>query len=221
MTAPEPTRGSHATVASAYDFEYYDETIDCHIGFRPVSLERDLGRLHAWLGSEHVKPYWDLDEPLPTFRETLREKLADDHQTLYVGCLDHVPMSYWERYWAAADDVAAYYDAEPADQGIHLLIGPEAYLGEGYAVPLLRAMVALQFRHPETDRIVAEPDARNEAVLATANRCGFEPRREFEFREADKTATLAVCTRERFEREVWPPTADGADLRSPEVSDGD
>ncbi|WP_222915276.1 GNAT family N-acetyltransferase [Natrinema sp. SYSU A 869] len=221
MTAQDSNRGPHATVISDYDFEYYDETIDRHVGFRPVSLEHDLGRLHAWLGSDHVTPYWDLDEPLPEFRETLREKLADDHQTLYVGCLDHVPMSYWERYWAAEDDLAVYYDAEPADQGIHLLIGPEEYLGEGYAVPLLRAMLAFQFSHPETDRVVAEPDARNEAALATMERCGLESHREFDFPEEEKTAALTVCTRERFEREIWPPTADEADARPPEVTDDD
>ncbi|WP_049924342.1 GNAT family N-acetyltransferase [Halopiger djelfimassiliensis] len=220
MTASDPARGPHATVSSEYDFEYYDETIDRHIGFRPVSLERDLGRLHAWLGSEHVKPYWQLDEPLPAFRETLREKLADDHQTLYVGCLDHVPMSYWERYWAAEDDLAAYYDAEPADQGVHLLIGPEEYLGHGYATALFRAMFALAFRHPETERVVGEPDARNDAVLAVAERCGCDLRREFEFPEEEKTAQLIVCPRERFEREIWPPTGDG-ETAGKEVSDGD
>ncbi|SEQ83102.1 GNAT family N-acetyltransferase [Natrinema salaciae] len=221
MTDRAPNRGPHATVVSDYDFEHYDETIDRHIGFRRVSLERDLGRLHAWLGSTHVAPYWDLDEPLLEFRETLRAKLADDHQTLYVGCLDHVPMSYWERYWAVEDDLAAYYDAEPGDQGMHLLFGPEEYLGCGYAVPLIRAMLAFQFRHPETDRIVAEPDARNDAVLASADRCGFEFRREFEFEEEDKTATFAVCPRERFERDIWPPTADRADGRPAEVGDDD
>ncbi|QCS44125.1 GNAT family N-acetyltransferase [Natrinema versiforme] len=221
MTAREPSRGPHATVVSEYDFEYYDETIDRHIGFRPVSLERDLGRLHAWLGSDHVKPSWDLDEPLPAFRETLREKLADDHQTLYIGCLDHVPMSYWERYWAAEDDLAAYYDAEPTDQGIHLLFGPPEYVGEGYGVALLRAMVAFQFSHPETDRVVAEPDARNDAVLTVFERCGCETQRQFEFSEEEKTANLVVCTRERFEREIWPPTVDGEPSDRAEVSGDD
>lgn len=221
MTAREPSRGPHATVVSDYDFEYYDETIDRHIGFRPVSLERDLGRLHAWLGADHVKPSWDLDEPLPEFRETLRGKLADDHQTLYIGCLDHVPMSYWERYWAAEDELAAYYDAEPADQGVHLLFGPPEYVGEGYAVPLLRAMLALQFGHLETDRVVGEPDAHNDAVLATAKRCGFESRGEFAFPEESKTANLIVCPRERFEREIWPPADDSEATSRAEVSDDD
>lgn len=224
MTTRESSRDPRETVVADYEFECYDETIDRHLGFRPVSLERDLGRLHAWLGSDHVKPYWDLDRPLPEFRETMREKLADDHLTPYVGYLDHVPMSYWEAYRAADDDLAAYYDVEPDDRGFHLLIGPEEYVGRGYGTALFRAMVAFQFRHSETDRVVLEPDARNDAVFAVAERCGCDLRHEFEFPEEEKTARLVVCPRERFEREIWPPAADGddeADARSAEVSDDD
>ncbi|MGZ0747684.1 GNAT family N-acetyltransferase [Haloparvum sp. AD34] len=194
--------GPDATVAADYDYRTYDRTIERTVSFRQASLERDLGRLHAWLGNEHVKPYWQLDLPFPAFRDRLAEKLADDHLTPYVGCLDHVPMSYWECYWAAEDDLANHYDADPADQGVHLLIGPEEYLGHGYAVPLLRAVVAMQFRHPETDRVVAEPDARNERVIHVFEECGFERRKEFHFEEAEKDATLLVCERDRFESNV-------------------
>ncbi|WP_226021275.1 GNAT family N-acetyltransferase [Halomicrobium salinisoli] len=194
--------GPDAAVAADYDYQTHDRSIDRTVSLRRASLERDLGRLHAWLGSEHVKPYWQLDLPLPAFRDRLAEKLADDHLTPYVGCLDHVPMSYWECYWAAEDDVANHYDADPSDQGVHLLIGPEEYLGRGYAAPLLRAVVAMQFRHPETDRVIAEPDARNERVLSVFEACGFERRREFRFDEAEKDALLLVCERERFASEV-------------------
>ena len=193
MTGPDPI------IAAQYDYQTYDQRIDRTVSFRRATLERDLGRLHEWLGSDHVKPYWDLDLPLSTFRDRLTEKLVDDHLTPYIGHLDYVPMSYWECYWTADDDVANHYDAEPADQGVHLLIGPEEYLGRGYALPLLRAVVAMQFRHPETDRIVAEPDARNETVIHIFERCGFEARNEFHFEEAEKDAVLMVCDQERFE----------------------
>lgn len=188
-------------VASNYDYLTHDPDVDRTIGFRPVTMERDLGRLHAWLNSDHVLPYWQLNDPLPVFRKRLAEKLADGHMTPYVGCLNHVPMSYWESYWAADDALANYYDAEPADQGIHLLIGPTEYLGEGFAIPLLRAMTAFQLRHRETERIVTEPDARNERAIHVFEQVGFEPRREFAFDEEDKDALLMVCPRERFERE--------------------
>ncbi|QIO21370.1 GNAT family N-acetyltransferase [Haloarcula sp. JP-L23] len=194
--------GPDATIATAYDYQTYDPSIDRTISFRQAAMDRDLGRLHAWLSSDHVKPYWQLDLPLPAFRDRLAAKLDDDHLTPYVGCLDHVPMSYWECYWAAEDDVAAHYDADPADQGVHLLIGPEEYLGNGYARSLLRAVVAMQFRHSETERVVAEPDVRNDRVVHVFEQCGFEPRGEFHFEEAEKDALLLVCERDHFESEV-------------------
>lgn len=195
----------HSITTAPYDYARHDPSIDRQVAFRPASVERDLGRLHAWLNSEHVLPYWQLDDPLPRFRRTLAEKLADEHLTPYVGCLDHVPMSYWERYWAADDPLAEHYDAWPADQGVHLLVGPPEYLGEGYAVPLLRAMTAFAFRHAETDRVVAEPDARNDRAIRVFERCGYEPRDEFYFPAEEKNALLVMCERDRFEREVLSP----------------
>jgi RimJ/RimL family protein N-acetyltransferase len=192
MTAPD------TVVATDYDYRTYDRRIGKTVSLRQAALERDLGRLHAWLSSDHVKPYWRLDEPLPRFRDSLVAKLQDDHLTPYVGCLDHVPMSYWECYWAADDDVANHYDADPNDRGVHLLIGPEEYLEQGYAAPLMRAVIAMLFRRPETDRIVAEPDVRNHRVHRVFERCGFEPRTEFRFYERDKDALLMVCEREGF-----------------------
>ena len=210
--------GPDAIIAADYDYQAHDRRIDRTISLRQATLERDLGRLHAWLGSEHVKPYWQLDLPLPAFRDRLVSKLSDDHLTPYVGCLDHVPMSYWECYRTAENDVANHYDAAPTDRGVHLLIGPEEYLGRGYARPLLRAVVAMQFRDPETERVIAEPDARNDRAIAVFEDCGFEPRREFRFEEAEKDAVLVVCERERFESampgDVGSGVADGATARA-------
>ncbi|MGA9401495.1 GNAT family N-acetyltransferase [Haladaptatus sp.] len=192
--------GAAGLVASNYDYQTHDDDAEATISFRQAEMGRDLGRLHRWLNEPHVLPYWQWDDPLPEFRRKLADKLADDHQTLYVGHLDHVPMSYWESYWAADDGLAEHYDARPADQGIHLLIGVPEFLGHGYAKPLLRAMMAFQFRHDETDRVVTEPDVRNEKVIRVFEACGFEPRRELSLEEKD--ALLMVCERERFESEV-------------------
>jgi len=200
--------GPDTTIATDYEYRTADGAIDRTISLRRATVERDLGRLHQWLGTDHVKPYWQLDLPLSEFHDRFVEKLDDDHLTPYIGCLDHVPMSYWECYWAAEDDLANHYDAEPADQGVHLLIGPPEFLGHGYAVPLLRAVLAMQFRHPETDRVVAEPDARNDRAIGVFEQCGFELQSEFYFEAADKDACLLVCEREHFEQEVPGETAD-------------
>ncbi|GGM60515.1 RimJ/RimL family protein N-acetyltransferase [Halarchaeum rubridurum] len=187
MTCPRET------VGSTYSYRTVADS-GAELGFREVSLDRDLGRLHAWLNSDHVLPYWQQDDPLPQVRDTIRERAADETQTLYVGYRDHVPMSYWESYWAAHDRLADHYDADPGDQGIHLLIGPTEYLGRGYAAPLIRAMVDFQFQHPETTRVVTEPDARNERAIRAFAAAGFERRGEIEF--PDKTAQFMVRERE-------------------------
>jgi len=123
--------GPRETVRSGYSYLTTDPDLEKSIGFREVDPDRDLGRLHAWLNSDHVLPYWEQDDPLLQVRETINERAQNEDQTLYIGYLDHTPMSYWESYWAARDRIGDYYDADPADQGIHLLIGPREYLDEG------------------------------------------------------------------------------------------
>ncbi len=179
------------------DYQSYDETIDRTITFRPVDLDRDLLRLHDWLTSEHVRPYWQLPDSLAAFRTEMIEKCSDAHLTPYIGSLNHVPMSYWECYWADDDVLAEYCTTTPADQGIHLLIGPPEYLGAGYAIALVRAVLAMQFTHPATERVMTEPDVRNDRVIHVFERCGFEPVREIELPEKD--ALLMACTRDQFQ----------------------
>lgn len=188
---------ANGILSGEYDFQTYDEHIGKTISFRQATVERDLGRLHCWLNEPHVKPYWQRDYILPKFRTYLEETIADDHHTPYIGYLDHVPMSFWEAYWAIDDPLADSYDARPTDRGVHLLIGPPEYLGHGYATPLLRAMTEFQFRHPETDRLVTEPDVRNEVVHSVFENVGYEPQRELSLESKD--ALLLYCHRERFD----------------------
>jgi acetyl CoA:N6-hydroxylysine acetyl transferase len=192
--------GPRELVDNEYSFQTFDESIGKTIGFREVDVDRDLGRLHTWLNSDHVLPYWEQNDPLPQVRDTITERAANENQTLYIGYIDHVPMSYWESYWAAADRLAEYYDAEPADRGIHLLIGPTEYLQKGYSVPLLKAMTVFQFQHRETRRIVTEPDVRNDAAIHALENCGFTLQNEIEF--PDKTGQLMFCWRDTFEEEL-------------------
>jgi RimJ/RimL family protein N-acetyltransferase len=148
----------------------------------------------------HVVPFWDMALPLDEIREYLRKVLDAPHETSYIGELDGSPMSYWEAYWAADDVISRYYEAQPEDQGIHLLIGPPEFLGKGYALPLLRAITTFQFQHEQTQKIVTEPDIRNDRVIRVFERCGFEFQRPIDLPE--KRAALMFCHRERFEKEV-------------------
>nr|WP_107727577.1 GNAT family N-acetyltransferase [Desmospora activa] len=177
-------------------YERFHPTIGKRIAFRPVELERDLERLHQWMHQFHVIPFWDLNIPLDRYRKHLQTFLADTHQSLHIGSLDGVPMSYWETYWAKDDILGKYYDVHPDDQGIHLLIGPPSYLGKGYALPLLQTMTAWLFEHQETQKVVAEPDIRNDKMIHLFTKCGFRFQQEIQL--PDKRAALMFCYRDTF-----------------------
>ncbi len=190
------TATRHEHPRSHYVYQAYNAKIDKEISFRPVTIEEDLERIHNWMNQPHVVPFWHLALPLDATHAHLEAALADTHQTLYIGLLDGVPMSYWETYWAKDDIIARYYAAHPSDRGVHLLIGPPEFLGKGFALPLLRAMTAFQFQRADTQKIVAEPDLRNGKMIHVFERCGFMLDRCIDL--PDKRAALMVCHRKRF-----------------------
>ncbi|BBL80949.1 rhizobactin siderophore biosynthesis protein RhbD [Rubrobacter xylanophilus] len=182
---------------SRYAHRTFDPEIGMEIAFRPLVLEEDLERVHAWMNEEHVIPFWRMAWPEEKIKVYLQNLLDDPHSTPYIGYLDGVPMSYWEAYRAADDVVATRYQAHPEDRGVHLLIGPPEYLGRGYALPLLRAMTAFQFADGTAEKVVAEPDVRNARMIHVFKKCAYEPQGEIEL--PDKRALLMFCRRERFE----------------------
>ncbi|MBA4602819.1 GNAT family N-acetyltransferase [Thermoactinomyces mirandus] len=183
---------------TAETFTCHDPSIDKTITFRKVDLEQDFGRLHQWMHEPHVIPFWNLNISREKYREHLQSFLADPHQTLHIGSLDGTPMSYWETYWIRGDILGNFYDFHPEDQGIHLLIGPPSFLGKGYALPLLRAMTCCLFQHKSTQKVVAEPDVRNEKMIHIFEKCGFEFQKETDL--PDKRAALMFCNRDSFKR---------------------
>lgn len=181
----------------SHSYTFHDPEIGYEISFREANVEDDLHRLHDWMNHPHVTPFWDLARPIEGIREYIEDSLADDHQIPYIGCLDGEPMSYWEAYRVPDDVVGRYYDTEPADRGVHLLIGPPEYLGRGLALPLLRAMTRLQLSYPGTQRVVAEPDVRNERMIHVFERSGYEKQKEIDL--PDKRAALMLCDKARFQ----------------------
>ncbi|MVP01934.1 GNAT family N-acetyltransferase [Paenibacillus sp. N10] len=190
--------GSNSSAAEegACAFQLLHPGLNKTISFRPVSLERDVELLHSWQQEAHVIPYWNLNVSREQYDAHLRSFLADTHQTLYLGLLDGTPVSYFEAYWTRSDVIGRHYEAHPADQGVHLLIGPPEYTGKGYALPLLQAMVAFLFRHADTLKIIAEPDIRNGKMIHIFEKCGFVVQKEVTL--PDKKGALMFLEREIF-----------------------
>ncbi|MBT2759086.1 acetyltransferase [Mesobacillus foraminis] len=189
---------SKAIIQPDYPFKVFDPVIQKSISFRQVSFEKDLGMLHSWMHQKHVIPFWKLNISVKDYKVHLMNFLNDDHQTLLVGELDGIPMSYWESYWVKDDLIGNYYEFNEYDQGIHLLIGHEGFLGKGYIYPLLMTILHKKFQVAETRKIVAEPDIRNEKMIHVFKKCGFQPVKEVVL--PDKTGLLMMCYRNVFER---------------------
>ncbi|MEC3885757.1 GNAT family N-acetyltransferase [Halobacillus sp. HZG1] len=178
------------------------------ISFRKARMD-DIALVHKWMNEDHVHPFWQLNLPFDRFEKHYRKALLDTHQTLYLGMIDGEVMSYWEAYWVQGDVLENAYSAKASDQGIHLLIGEKVYLGSGFALPLLRAMVRFQFQQKLTTKVVAEPDIRNDKMIHIFERCGFAPIAPI--RLPDKEAQLMFCEREAFEKR-WNDEDRKADL---------
>ncbi|MFG6148091.1 GNAT family N-acetyltransferase [Halobacillus sp. B23F22_1] len=172
--------------------------MNIEIAFRDFDMENDFSRIYKWMHQPYVIPFWQLNLPKEKLRNHMRAAIEDTHQSLYIGSIDGQPMSYWEAYWVQGDVVEKYYEAEPYDQGIHLLIGEKEYLGKGWSLPLLREMVDFQFKWKTTQKVIAEPDHKNEKMIHVFEKCGFKKIKKIEL--PDKTGLLMFCDREDFEK---------------------
>ncbi|WP_100400985.1 GNAT family N-acetyltransferase [Bacillus sp. FJAT-44742] len=145
------------------------------ITFRPFEIKEDLVRLHEWMHKDHVIPFWQLNVPFSRLKRHMEKAVANEHQLLWIGCLDDVPLSYWETYEVKEDVIGKYYRYHSQDRGIHLLIGPEFYIGRGLAEPFVKAMVDFEFTKRKATKIVAEPDITNKKMIHVFQKCGFQP----------------------------------------------
>ncbi len=89
---------------------------------------------------------------------------------------DGAPAALFQTYQPHADPVGEVYPVQPGDHGIHFLIGPPprpARPEPGFTGHLFGFLVDFVFADPTHQRIVAEPDARNDRAQARLRRTGF------------------------------------------------
>lgn len=92
------------------------------------------------------------------------------------------------------DRIAAFYDYDQHDLGVHIAIGEKALTGKGLAVRLGQVLAPSLFAaDPRCRRIVVEPDVTNTAAVRVAQGLGFRPAGEIELPE--KTGLLMMLPR--------------------------
>jgi RimJ/RimL family protein N-acetyltransferase len=159
----------------------------------PVKIDRDLPQIQSWMNDPDVARYWELDGPPERTTEHVRTQLDLPHTQPLLARLSGRAIGYWELYQAADDPLAAHYEAERDDLGIHLLIGESDCRGIGLGTVLLRAFAdAVQKDTPR--RLVAEPDARNIPSVRAFTAAGFTAAATLDLPEKRATLMLREVT---------------------------
>jgi RimJ/RimL family protein N-acetyltransferase len=186
-------------------YERYCADIDQVFSFRRASPEQDVERLTDWMNQPRVARFWEKAVPRDEIAAYLDRVLGMKHLQPVVGCFDGQPVGYFEFYWAAEDPVGAYYEADPYDRGVHMLIGDANYLGRRLGRAWTLSLSHFVFLDdPRTRRLIGEPRADNQALLKYVERTpGWTKIKEFDF--PHKRAALIVCDRDDFfDRVVFP-----------------
>ncbi|MGP3998860.1 GNAT family N-acetyltransferase [Streptomyces sp. 8N706] len=191
---PAPTGAAARTAV-------YEQKVDGfgRVRIVPVDPAGDLDVIHRWVSEERAR-FWGM-------REAGRERVLEIYEYLdsltthhaYLLHRDDRPVALFQTYEPDADPVGECYDVRPGDFGIHLMIGPTAGATErGFSGTLLSVFLTYVLADPSRQRIVAEPDARNDKAIARLTRAGFVPGPLIELPE--KTARLLFLSRDAFER---------------------
>jgi acetyl CoA:N6-hydroxylysine acetyl transferase len=161
---------------------------------REVRPETDLELLHGWMNDPEVARFWGLAVPPSDLAAYLEGVRTSAHASPAIGCLDGVPMSYWELYRADLDPLARHYAALPNDAGLHLLLNSE-HRGKGLGATLIELVSSSALAaDARAMRVVAEPDVRNRPSIRAFERAGFRRQRDLDL--PGKRAALMVRQRE-------------------------
>ena len=134
-------------------------------GLRLADPDADAEMIAEWMNRPHLAESWEYAWPAPRWRRYLRAQLDSEFSRPFVASLDGVDRGYVELYRAAKDSIAARYEYDPYDLGLHVAVADLDYMQRGHVAYLLPHLVASMLNlDRRCRRIMFDPDHRN--VLA-------------------------------------------------------
>jgi hypothetical protein len=174
------------------------------VRIRPLDAKADAEVLHGWVSEERAA-FWGMNgltqdqvAGIYAHMDTL-----DTHHAFLLE-KDGEPVGLLQTYEPEADRVSECYEVQPGDIGIHLLLAPAGAGGarDGWSSALLNSVAKYVLK--DRERVVVDPDVRNEKAIARFLRQGFVAGERVVLPEIDipdvylpeKHAQLAFLTRE-------------------------
>lgn len=132
---------------------------------RPADPEADAELIAEWMNRPHLAEAWEYAWPVQRWQRYLRAQADGSYSRPLIVSRHGTPGGYVEIYRAARDSIAARYDADPHDLGIHAAVADVAVVNRGFAPILLPRLIASLFElEPACRRIMFDPDHRNSAA---------------------------------------------------------
>jgi siderophore synthetase component/RimJ/RimL family protein N-acetyltransferase len=163
---------------------------------RTLQMPEDLPLVHRWVTHERAR-YWGLQNRSPDeVAEAYRNILAQPGSSVFLGFHGDAPAFLLECYHPMEDAVGRCYDARPGDRGMHILVAPSDRPIAQFTWHVFTVVMDFLFSDDAVERIVVEPDVRNENIHRLNRRAGFEYQDIIQLPK--KTAYLALCTRAQY-----------------------
>ncbi|KOV65699.1 siderophore biosynthesis protein [Streptomyces sp. AS58] len=155
----------------------HEETVDGYgtVRLLPLDAKADAEVVHVWVSEERAA-FWGMNG-------LTRDEVADvyahldtlDTHHAFLMVRDSEPVGLFQTYEPEADRVSECYEVRPGDIGAHLLIAPAGPGGvrPGWTAALMRAMTAYLWRGLDRQRVVVDPDVRNEKAVDRFVRQGY------------------------------------------------
>lgn len=163
--------------------------------------QRDAALIQHWLADPHAAFWGMADLDADAVAEYLDGITAHPAQDAWLGLVNGIPAFYTETYDPSRVLLTGIHGALPGDLGMHVLIAPPG--GDprhGFTDTVFAGVMAWCFEKLGAERVVVEPDVRNDRIRRKNVRAGFTELREVQVDEGGhtKTAMLSVCTRAAF-----------------------
>lgn len=159
--------------------------------------EADLDLVFRWVTEPRARFWGMTGHSREQVGEIYRfiDGLASHHA--YLMYVDDEPVGIFQTYEPDEDPLGEHYPVRNGDIGIHLFLAPAPRPVTGFTDAVAAAYTRHLFDDPARQRIVIEPDVRNDRALRRWKRLGFIFDNQLEL--ADKRAQLAFLTRDAFQ----------------------
>lgn len=139
-----------------------------------MCLSRDMRTIHKWVNLDYAKRFWQMDYTygkLYKHYEAFLDRRVGGSLTFFMDNRKR-PLALMDFYQVIVDEIGSFYEAGPEDVGIHFLMAPIKKKVPGLSRNVLLTGLSYLFSLG-VERIVGEPDARNEKANQLVTSVGF------------------------------------------------